>query len=122
MAYWIDLKTVKDSRGTLTVIDNILPYEVKRIYYIYNVTERRGGHRHKKCIQGLVSIKGKLEVFCDDGSEVQTYILNDPSKVLIIEPKDWHFMEKFSEDAVLLVLSSEHYDLNDYIDEPYPPR
>ncbi len=120
MAYWIDLTTVSDNRGVLTVIDKVLPFDIKRVYYIYNVNSPRGGHRHIRTIQALICIKGHCEVFAHDGSTKQTFFLNNPSKCLLIEPKDWHTMDSFSEDAVLLVISSDHYDRKDYIDAPYP--
>ena len=119
MAYWIDLTTVSDPRGVLTVVDKILPFDIKRVYYIYNVTEKRGGHRHIETIQALICIKGSCEVFANDGLTKHTFLMNNPAKCLLIETKDWHTMDNFSEDAVLLVISSDHYNREDYIDAPY---
>ena len=119
MAYWIDLPTFTDPRGELTVIEQGFPFPIHRVYYIYNVTQKRGGHRHKKCIQALVCLQGSCEVFVDDGVLRETLPMNDKTKCLIVETKDWHTMDNFSPDAILLVLSSEPYDKNDYIDEPY---
>lgn len=119
MAYFIDLPTYSDPRGKLTVADRILPFEIKRVYYIYEASQKRGGHRHKKAIQALICLKGSCEIYTHDGLKEQTYTLNDPAKCLIMETKDWHTMDRFTHDAVLLVLSSEHYSVDDYIDEPY---
>ena len=119
MAYWIQLPTISDPRGSLTVLDQILPFDIKRVYYIYQVTEKRGGHRHHKTIQALVCLSGSCEVFVDDNISQKTYRLDNPSQCLILETKDWHTMDQFSASAVLLVISSEHYDRADYIDEPY---
>ncbi len=120
MAYWIDLPTVQDPRGSLTIADDALPFPIKRVYYIYGVTQKRGGHRHHRTIQALICVKGSCEVYTHNGQTETTYRLDHPSKCLLVEPQDWHTMDQFSADAILLVISSEHYDRSDYIDEPYP--
>ena len=119
MAYFIQLPTFLDDRGSLTVVEKILPFEIKRFYYIYNVSSKRGGHRHHKTIQALISLNGSCEVYVNNGKEEQTFLLDSPDKSLILEPQDWHTMDKFSKDTILLVLASEYYDINDYIDEEY---
>lgn len=119
MAEIIELKTSTDSRGSLTVIEKVLPFEIKRVYYIYDANSKRGGHRHKKNIQALICVKGSCEIFVNNGKEKTTYLLDRPNKCLLLAVEDWHTMDKFSEDAVLLVLASECYDASDYIDEEY---
>jgi hypothetical protein len=115
----IDLPTFNDERGGLTVIEKILPFEIKRLYYIYNASGKRGGHRHKKSVQALVCIGGSCEVYINDGEKDQTLLLNSPASCLILKPEDWHSMDKFSKNSILLVLASEFYDIDDYIDEAY---
>ncbi len=120
MAKIINLPIFSDSRGTLTVIEKVIGFDIKRVYYIYDANnEIRGGHRHKKTTQALVSVKGSCEIFSDNGIKQEIFILDSPNKCLILDSKDWHTMSNFSEDAVLLVLASEYYDKEDYIDEPY---
>ena len=102
------------------LITQILPFAIKRVYYMYEVTAKRGGHRHKKTIQGLVCLNGSCEVFLNDGHTKRTELLNSPRRLLIVEPQDWHTMDQFSPGAILLVLASEVYDRQDYIDEEYP--
>ena len=119
MAYLLEIPTFSDPRGNLSVLDSIVPYEIKRVYFITSPIGQRGGHRHIKTIQGLVCVSGKCSVFWDDGIKRDTVQLDTSSKLLILDPKDWHTMQDFSADCVLLVISSEHYDRNDYIDEPY---
>lgn len=121
MPYIIGLNTFSDSRGCLSVIDKDIPFEIKRVYYIYDVPPEaiRAGHRHKKNIQALVCLRGSCNIFVDDSVVKQTFILDSPDKCLLLEPRDWHTMSGFSHDAILLVLASEHYDINDYIDEGY---
>ena len=122
MAKLLRLKSHLDERGLLTVVQDELPFEVKRTYYIQQVPTReivRGGHRHKTTSQGLVCIVGSCEIYSNDGNREETFLLDDPAKCLLIGPNDWHTMQKFSEDAVLLVFASSKYDVSDYIDEPY---
>jgi len=120
MAYLIDLKTHTDERGNLTVIENILPFRIERIFYIYGVDKSvRGGHRHHKTIQAAVCIQGECKIFNTDGKITQVFHLNKPSKCVLLEPVDWHKMYDFSKDAILMVLASEKFDEQDYIFEKY---
>jgi len=122
MAYIIKIPTYKDSKGSLTIIEKILPFDIKRVYYIYNVGDPniiRGGHRHKKNIQALICINGKCIISNNDGVKKDKFTLDSPDKCLIIEKKDWHQMHSFTSNAILLVLASEYYEGNDYIEEKY---
>ncbi len=119
MAKLINIPTFKDERGSLSVLENILPFDVKRIYYIYNISSKRGGHRHKKTQQALICLNGSCEIFINNGAKKQTIILDKNNECLILDLEDWHTMDKFSNNAILLVLASEYYDANDYIDEEY---
>jgi len=115
------LKNISDRRGTLTVLDNIedvLPFPVKRIFYIQNAERQiRGGHRHINTIHAVICIVGCCVVTVNDGIEEQEYFLNGPDKCLIIEPDDWHTMHHFSSNAILLALASTTYSQEDYIYE-----
>jgi len=119
MAYLIDLPTFSDARGSLTVVEKLLPFEIKRFYYIYDATAKRGGHRHKKTIQALICLGGSCEIYLNDGTKEEIVVLDTPNKCLIVETKDWHTMDKFTQGSTLLVFSSEFYDRDDYIDEEY---
>jgi len=120
MARLIDLKTFTDARGNLTVIEEVLPFEIKRVFYIYGVDRsHRGGHRHHKTIQAAVCIKGRCKIFNNNGKKKETFILNKPSKCLILEQNDWHEMFDFSKNAILMVLASEKFMESDYIFEKY---
>src|SRR4051812_33721868 len=115
MAHLIDLTTFTDKRGNLTVIEKTIPFGIKRIFYIYGVDDSvRGGHRHKKTIQAAICIKGHCHILNNDGKIKKEFILDDPGKCLILEPRDWHIMDSFSPDAILMVLASEYFDKNDY--------
>ena len=121
MAREINLQTFTDHRGNLTVIEKVVPFDIKRIFYIYGVEDvMRGKHRHKKTIQAAVCMQGSCVITSDDGHQIQHFTLDKPHKCLLLEPQDWHYMHEFSLDAILMVLASEHYDPDDYIFEPYP--
>jgi dTDP-4-dehydrorhamnose 3,5-epimerase-like enzyme len=120
MARLIDLKTFTDQRGNLTVIEKIIPFDIKRIFYIYGVDDSvRGGHRHHKTIQAAVCLRGTCTIGINDGNFTDEFILDKPNKCLILEPKDWHEMYHFSTDSILMVLASEHFNKEDYIFEKY---
>ena len=121
MAKLIHLKTFSDPRGKLTVIQQVLPFEIKRVFYIYGVDDSvRGKHRHHRTVQAAVCIHGSCTISNNDGEKRETFVLDAPEKCLILEPRDWHYMHDFTADAMLLVLASTHFDPADYIFEGYP--
>lgn len=120
MAHLLELKTFSDARGNLTVIEKKLPFEIKRVFYIYGVDDSvRGRHRHHTTIQAAICIHGSCIISNDDGTTQQDFVLDHPEKCLILQPEDWHTMHHFSKDAVLLVMASTYFDQKDYIFEPY---
>lgn len=120
MAHIINLTTFKDTRGILTVLDHVVDFEIKRLFYIYAVDDSdRGGHRHHDTHQAAICIQGSCSITNDDNKKIETFILDSPDKCLILEPQDWHMMHDFSKDAILLVLASTEFDPSDYIYEPY---
>jgi dTDP-4-dehydrorhamnose 3,5-epimerase-like enzyme len=120
MAHIINIQTFKDSRGILTVLDNIVPFDIKRLFYIYSVDHSdRGGHRHHETHQGAICIQGSCEITNNNGKTTEIFRLDSPEKCLILLPEDWHVMHNFSPDAILLVLASTAFDPKDYIYEPY---
>lgn len=121
MAHLIDLPTFSDPRGHLTVIEKVLPFEIRRIFYIYGVDDSvRGGHRHHRTWQAAFCIQGSCIISNNDGGRREDFILDAPRKGLLLEPKDWHTMHHFTPDAILMVLASEFFDAADYIREEYP--
>jgi len=114
----IDLATVRQSRGSLTVIEKVLPFSVKRVFYIYDVPAgtSRGGHGHKKTRMALVALAGSCLI--SGPWEAWAYRLDSPSSCLILDPEDWHDMLFETPGTILLCLASEGFDADDYIDEP----
>lgn len=94
-----------------------IPFNIKRIYYIYNVPKeiKRGFHAHKKLEQVLICVNGNVKIKVDGGNEKKIIELNNPNKGLYVGPSVWHEMYDFDKSAVLLVLASEYYNENDYI-------
>lgn len=116
----LQLNTFPSDSGNLTVFEKIIPGPIKRAFYIYGASQmQRGGHRHHKSWNALICLSGSCRIYNNNGEVEEFFYLNDPSTCLILEPKDWHIMDRFSPDAILLVLSNEYYDQADYIDEPY---
>src|SRR5437016_2482412 len=119
MAHLINLKTFTDKRGNLSVIEKVIPFDIRRIFYIYGVdSSRRGGHRHHKTIQAAVCLKGSCTIYNNDGKNESVFHLDQPDKCLILGTTDWHEMYDFTPDAILMVLASEFFDEKDYIFEP----
>ena len=115
----IDFAPHGDSRGQLIAIEAVkdVPFEVKRVYYMYNTVDgvRRGYHAHKSLQQVLICIHGSCKILLDDGADKEIVPLNDPSVGLYIGNNIWREMFDFSDDAVLMVLASEYYNESDYI-------
>ncbi len=123
MAKLFHLQTFSSEKGSLTVFEKILSEGIKRIFYIYDAENQiRGGHRHKLANNALTCVSGSCKVFVDDGEEQHVYDLDAPDMCLLLDPKDWHEMYDFSENAVLLVLSDQFYDQEDYIFDRYPEK
>lgn len=105
--------------GILTPIElpGDIPFDVKRMYYMHNVAEgiTRGNHSHKKLHQVLICVHGSVDIRLVNYFGEEKYTLNDPSIGLYVGPDNWREMSNFSNDSVLLVLASEHYDESDYI-------
>jgi dTDP-4-dehydrorhamnose 3,5-epimerase-like enzyme len=116
----IELSKIKDERGTLSVIEkDILPFEMKRVYYLYDVPSDayRGGHAHIEQLEFLVALSGSFVVILDDGTTKKSITLNKPNKGLLIPTGMWRELENFSSGAVCLVIASGEFDEADYIRE-----
>lgn len=115
----VKLPHLIDHRGGLAFVEGgrHVDFSIKRIYYLYQIPqgETRGGHAHKALRQLIIAISGSFAIILDDGREQKKTIhLSDPSVGLYVCPMIWRDLALFSEDAVCLVLASEHYDEADY--------
>ena len=114
----IKIPTVEDSRGNLAFIQNdILPFDLKRVYYLFDVpsTAYRGGHSHINQHEILIALSGSFEVTVDNGTQKKSFLLNKPNIGLHIPTKIWRELDNFSSGAVCLVLASDIFDEADYI-------
>lgn len=115
----IQLPKFEDPRGNLSFIEEFkhIPFKIKRIYWIYDVPggEIRGGHAFKVQQEIIVALSGSFDVVVDDGQNKQTFSLNRSYYGLYVPQGMWRQMQNFSTNALALVLSSTHYDDEDYI-------
>lgn len=106
-------------KGNLTVVENgkTLPFDVKRVYYLYDVPggESRGAHAHRDLEQFIVAASGSFRVTVDDGNCKRSFILNRPYQGLYVRPGMWRDLDDFSSGAVCMVMASEVYTAEDYI-------
>ena len=117
-AITLDITKVHDTRGNLSVIEgNAVPFEMKRVYYLYDIPSgaRRGGHSHKNQQELLVALSGSFDVILNDGSEQKTVTLNKPNVGLLIVNGIWRELQNFSSGSVCLVLASDVFEEEDYI-------
>lgn len=116
----IEFKDLGDERGNLVVIEGEgmdIPFDIKRVFYIYgsDSTVVRGQHANRETEFLLVNVSGTSKVRVDNGRESKIIELNRPRMGLYLTSMLWKDMYDFSEDSVLLVLASRHYDAKEYI-------
>ncbi|MEA5669849.1 WxcM-like domain-containing protein [Pseudomonas sp. MH2] len=116
---FLDIQVRGDERGYLNVLEENgnVPFEVKRVYYLTSTKlgVSRGFHAHKELEQVAVCVSGQCRMLLSDGQTEESVLLDAPDKAVRIRKMIWHEMHDFSEDCVLLVLASDHYDEGDYI-------
>ena len=111
---------IEDPRGNLSVIEhNVIPFEIKRVYYLYDVPSgaERGGHSHREQQEFLVALSGSFDVILNDGNHQKTVTLNKPFEGLLITNGIWRELKNFSSGAVCLVVASDVFEEADYIRE-----
>ena len=114
----IDLPKINDPRGNLTFIEGgrHVPFEIKRVYYLYDVPggAERGGHAHRALHQLIIAMSGSFDVILKDGTQQQRFHLNRSYSGLLICPMIWREIDNFSSGSVCMVLASNFYDESDY--------
>lgn len=115
----VDFPKITDFRGNLSFIEENrqVPFEIKRVYYLYDVPSgaTRGGHAHKQLQQVVIALSGSFDVVLDDGYNKRKFFLNRPHYGLYIPPGVWRELENFSSNSVALSLVSQVYDESDYV-------
>ncbi|MEI7747735.1 MAG: FdtA/QdtA family cupin domain-containing protein [Chlorobiaceae bacterium] len=114
----IKLPKIAEPRGNLTFVEgnNHIPFDIKRVYYLYDVPggAERGGHGHKALHQLIIAMSGSFDVVLDDGYEQRRFHLNRSYQGLYICPMIWRKLDNFSSGSVCMVLASNKYDEDDY--------
>lgn len=114
-----DLPKIEDPRGNLTFIEenNHIPFDIKRVYWIYDVPggETRGGHAYKKNKEFIIALSGSFDVIINDGKRRKKFSLNRSYYGLYVPNLLWRSVENFSTNSLCLVLASEKYNEKDYI-------
>lgn len=115
----IELPKLQNRAGNITPVTNSaeIPFDVKRIFYIYDIPSGadRGAHAHKVCHQFLIAVSGSFEIELDDSKTKRTIMLNRPNFGLHIPPGIWAAEKGFSSGAICLVLASHKYEADDYL-------
>jgi len=115
----LDLPKIHAESGDITAINNLelIPFEIKRVYYLYDVPNRadRGAHAHKELFQLVVAVSGSFDIELFDGFHKVKYTLNQPDQGLLFVPGIWRDLNNFSGGGICLVLASHEYDEKDYI-------
>src|SRR5690606_1020948 len=113
----IDIPKITDPRGHLAVIEkDIIPFAIKRVYYLYDVPSDayRGGHAHKEQYEFLIALSGSFEVVLNNRFEKQIVMLITPNIGLLIPTMLWCDLVNFFSGAVCFVLVSDVFDEADY--------
>jgi hypothetical protein len=115
----VELTKIHNPAGNITIIQNgnNQPFDIKRIYYLYDVPSgsERGGHAHKALFQLIIAASGSFDVILDDGRNKKIVQLNRPNFGLLIVPSIWREIVNFSSGAICLVLASQKYNPEDYL-------
>lgn len=112
----IDIPTYMDKRGTISVIDKELPFEVKRIFWLYHIVEgeERGSHALLDSSEIIISVHGSFVVDLTDGINKKSVILDNPDKGLIIKPGIWFRTHSYKNEGISLILASSEYSRDRY--------
>ena len=114
----IEVPKIEDYRGNIGVIEkNVLPFDIKRVYYLYDIPSNasRGGHAHKEQLAFLIAISGSFDLVIKTENSTEIITLNKPDKGILIHKNVWRELENFSSGAVCLVLASDVFDESEYI-------
>lgn len=108
---WVDIPTFIDERGVISVMDKELPFEVKRVFWLYHIKDGkdRGAHALLDGAEIMIAIHGSFIVDLDDTVTKKSILLDSPEKGLIIRPGIWFRTHSYNDDGITLVLSSDAY-------------
>lgn len=114
----IGLPKISDPRGNLTFVEGgrHIPFEIKRVYYLYDVPggSERGAHGHRNLQQLIIAMSGSFDITLDDGRDKRSFHMNRSYYGLYVPPMMWREIDNFSSGAVCMVLASDYFDEADY--------
>ena len=112
----MDIPTFTDERGAISVMDKELPFDVKRVFWLYHIKEGkdRGAHALLDSSEIMIAVHGSFVVDLDDTETKTSIVLDNPSKGLMIRPGIWFRTHSYKEDGVSLILASEEYTRDKY--------
>jgi hypothetical protein len=115
----IEFPVIPDARGNLTFIEGgrHLPFDIARVYYLYDVPggESRAGHAHHALEQVIIAMSGSFDVVVDDGRTSERVTLNRSFYGLHLSSMLWREIDNFSSGSVCVALASLPYTADDYI-------
>lgn len=115
----LDFPGHTDDRGALAFMESPtdLPFDVRRIYYLYDVPagRSRGAHAHRALEQVFIALAGSFTILFDDGKKQREFRLESPRQGLYVPPMLWRDLRDFSPGAICVVLASARYLESDYI-------
>ncbi|MCX6248473.1 MAG: FdtA/QdtA family cupin domain-containing protein [Bacteroidetes bacterium] len=115
----LPLNKIHNRAGNITIVEGMknLPFDVKRVYYLYDIPggEGRGGHAHRELYQLIVAASGAFDVLLDDGENKKVVTLNRPYYGLLVVPGVWEELIEFSSGSICMVLASMKFKEDDYI-------
>jgi hypothetical protein len=117
MAELIKLDQFCNKNGNIGGIEKVIPFEIKRIFYIYDLEETaiRGKHKHHRLVEALLCICGECQVTSINECKNEVFYLNSPNQLLILSPDDYRVIHNFTHDTILIAFASTFYDKSDYI-------
>lgn len=111
----IILPQIKDDRGILSIIDyDSIPFEIKRCFFIHNITKNRGSHAHYECLQAIMIIQGKCDIEIINKNGKVNYTPN-LFEIKVIDKLNWVNLKNISNDCIIMVYASQKYNESDYI-------
>lgn len=112
----IDVPTFTDERGSISVMDKELPFDVKRVFWLHYIAQGkdRGAHALLSSSEIMIAVHGSFVVDLDDIQNKKSILLDSPHKGLIIRPGIWFRTHSYKDDGVSLVLAEEEYARDNY--------
>jgi hypothetical protein len=115
----LPLSKISNRDGNITIVEanNHVPFDIQRIYYLYDIPggASRGGHAHKDLYQLIIAASGSFNILLDDGKNKKVVHLNRPNYGLLVVPGIWRELSEFSSGGICMVLASSKYDESDYL-------